>query len=83
LIRGSSCAEGKRKLQPLLPLFHSGEFGKGGSLRLHLAHKLACVLDGIDFVNPFVTPNRFDSRKPQSEPARMAIARLNGIKSDL
>jgi hypothetical protein len=48
-----------------------------------LAHKLACVLDGIDFVNAFVTPNRFDSRKPQSEPAPMAIARLNGIKSNL
>ena len=38
------------KLQPLLPVFHSGESGKSWSLCLHLADKLACVLDGIDFV---------------------------------
>jgi hypothetical protein len=37
---------------------------KGWSLRLHLADELARVLDGINFLNLFVTPNRFDSWKP-------------------
>ena len=50
---------------------------------LRSADQLPCVLDSINFLDPLVAANRLDPWESQSEPAGMAIAWLDRVKSDL
>jgi len=45
--------------------------------------QLPRVLHSINFLNLLIAANCFDPREPESESARMAVARLHRIKSDL
>src|SRR5258708_38949120 len=43
----------------------------------------ARAIHGVDLVNRLVAADGFNSRETKCQPARMSIARLNGVEGDL